>query len=189
MFWEEDFLSGQEGFRDVVGLEGWENFRLKMGSVGLLGEITTPREWQRQRVIRSTVGKVSVMETWRKHWEERSGTCGKLWFLRQWSCLNVFEERTLNRWLYVGWTGRRENIRGNVSISSALYPIPDSPYFSPILPLHKLQDSQLLNLVIILHSYFSTPICVQVFRILNFSSVSLLPIFIWHCPLCWYFCL
>ena len=54
--------------------------------------------------------------TWRKHWGKRSETCEKLSSLWLWSCLNVFEERTLNCWLYVGWTGRREGIRGNVSI-------------------------------------------------------------------------
>lgn len=74
----------------MLGLEGWEKFRLRMGRVGLLGEITTPGEWQKQRVIRWTVVKVSVMEAWRKHWGETSRTCRKLWILRQWSCLSVF---------------------------------------------------------------------------------------------------
>ena len=43
-------------------LKDGKSFRFKMGRVGLLGDVTTPREWQRQRVIRLTVEKVSVLE-------------------------------------------------------------------------------------------------------------------------------
>lgn len=89
----------------MLSLEGWEEFRLKMGSVGLLGEVSTPREWQNQSA-QCDIGKISVMETGRKHWEERSGSCGKAVVPQAVSCLNVVEERTLNCWPYVRWTGR-----------------------------------------------------------------------------------
>lgn len=123
-----------------------------------------------------TEGKISVRETWRSHWEERSGTCGRLWFCMQWSSLNVFEERTLNCWLYVGRIGGREGIRGNVSVFSTLCPVPGSLYCC--CPCHVTG----LSLAAVLYSSSSlishpTPVFVQVFRIciprLFLSSPSL----------------
>lgn len=92
----------------MLGLEGWEKIRFRVGRVGLLGEV-----WQRQRMIRLTVGEVCATETWRKPWGEGPKTYGSLWLCRQWSSLSVFEERTLNCWLYIRWLGRRVGIRGN----------------------------------------------------------------------------
>lgn len=45
----------------MLGLEGWEKFRFRVGRVGLLGKVTTLGNG-RDRVIKLTIGEISAME-------------------------------------------------------------------------------------------------------------------------------
>lgn len=180
------FWPGQEDLRDVAGFETWEKFRLRVGRVGLIGEVTTPGNGRDRK--RSDRQEGICEGNLEKCWEEIRGLVeGCVSARSRVSSLNVFEERTL---LVLCKTDRKK--RGHSrKYKRILYFVSSTRFIRfllLLLPYHRALSHSALQLSSIPPSP-SFPILLLSHLYLGLQNskfpMCLFPNCIWRCPFHW----